>query len=93
MDELKHAALKPSTHRTYYTKCTWWDRYLQQTGQEERQVDGAMLEGYVKFLFDNSRVQPLYFEQYMSAVFSRLGSRGIEVPECKGWRRVVLGCQ
>ena len=35
----------------------------------------------------------MYFEQYMSALFSRLGSLGITLPECKGWRRVMLGCQ
>ncbi len=63
------------------------------SGQKEENVDGAMLEGYVKYLFDASQVAPQYFEQYMSAVFSRLGAQGIAIPECKGWRRVMLGCQ
>lgn len=62
VDQLKHAALKPATHRTYFQKCLWWDRYLQQSGLTERLVDGPMLEGYVKFLFDHSKIQPLYFE-------------------------------
>ena len=52
-----------------------------------------MLEGYVKYLFDNSRISPKFYEQYFSAVFARLGSQGIRVPDCKGWRRVLLGCQ
>lgn len=29
----------------------------------------------------------------MSAVFARLGSQGVRVPECREWRRVMLGCQ
>ena len=35
---------------------------MEATGSEEAKVDGAMIEGFVKFLFDNSRIQPLYFE-------------------------------
>lgn len=47
IEELKHAALKSGTHRTYESKCKWWGRYLQVTGQKEENVSGAMLEGYV----------------------------------------------
>ena len=28
IEELKHAALKSGTHRTYESKCKWWGRYL-----------------------------------------------------------------
>ncbi len=62
VEELKHAALKPSTHRTYSNKCVWWGRYLTDTGLSEEDVDEQMLEGYVKYLFDNSRISPQYYE-------------------------------
>ena len=52
-----------------------------------------MLEGYVKYLFDHSRIAPKHYEQYFSAVFARLGSLGVPLLEGKGWRRVLLGCQ
>ena len=93
VEELKHAALKPSTHRTYRQKCIWWGRYLESGGLDEQKVSDQMLEGYVKYLFDNSRIAPKHYEQYLSAVFSRLGSLGVPLPEGKGWRRVLLGCQ
>ena len=62
MEELKHASLKPSTHRTYQQKCIWWGRYLADSGQREEDADDQMLEGYVKYLFDNSRISPRFYE-------------------------------
>ena len=56
-------------------------------------MDDEMLQGYVKYLFDSTRISPRFYELYLSAVFSRLGAQGIRLPEGKGWRRVVLGCQ
>ena len=62
IEELKHAALRPSTHRTYSAKCRWWLRFLEENGHSEQAVDGDMLCAYVKYLFDNTRIRPLYYE-------------------------------
>lgn len=60
--DLKHASLKPSTHRTYAHKVQWWTRFLAARGAVDADVDGTMLEEYVHFLFEESAIAPRNYE-------------------------------
>lgn len=60
--QLKHASLRPSTHRTYAHKVRWWGRFLAARGAREADVDGAMLEDFVLFLFEETAIAPGNYE-------------------------------
>ena len=60
--DLKHAALRPSTHRTYAHKVQWWLRFLAARGAVDADVSGTMLEEYVQFLFEETAIAPGNYE-------------------------------
>lgn len=62
VSQLKHASLKPSTHRTYAHKVQWWIRFLEARGAAEADVDGSLLEEYVQFLFEETAIAPRNYE-------------------------------